>query len=130
MPAFAMLRRRRKAFAKVCLAAWLFVLGMGLAYACGWHADSHHEAELAASGVPASDHEDSVPPGCEDACKDQAAVVSKLQLVQDPPSGHPLLLPSLVAVPASQGVARLDRAASERPPPGLPVSIRFLRLHL
>lgn len=131
MSSFATLRRHRRTFAKVCLAAWLFLLVAGAAYACGWQGDLRPGGGAATTSAAAPNPEgDTLPPGCEDACKDQIAVIAKLQVVQDQPAGPALITSpaTVIAPPALAGDLRTT--AEQRPPPGVPIPILFLRLHL
>jgi hypothetical protein len=124
MLTFATLRRHRHGLGRLCLASWLFVLGVGVAYACSWHGEAHQDRASATARVPG----DSIPPGCEEACNDQP-VVTKLQAVQDVPAGQPLgALPVALVHRAPSAPSRV--ASDPHPPPGLTVSIGFPRLHL
>lgn len=124
------LRRHRKAVSTLCLGAWLFALSVGLAYGCGWQPDLDHEVAVGSLPVGQS-HDDGPQPGCEDVCKDQAAVIAKLQAVEDLSSGTGTAssCPASPVVPVIQ-VLGSPEALDAQPPPPLSVSIRFLRLQL
>ena len=124
-------RRHRRAFATLCLGAWLFALGIGMAYACGWDAAAHAMGSVATGYSATHDDGDDAPPGCDDVCKDQLTVVTKVQAVEDLPSGDGALAPPSEA--ASPHAARLLPVRAwfdPEPPPAVSISIRFLRLHL
>ena len=123
-------RRHRRALATLCLGAWLFALGVGMAYACGWDAAAHGSSSFSTGYSATHDDGDDAPPGCDDVCKDQLAVVTKVQAVADQPRGGGALAPPSEA--ASPCAARLAPVRAWFEPEAAPpsVSIRFLRLHL
>lgn len=131
MPSFATLPRHGRTFVKLCLGAWLLLLAAGVANACNWQGDLGDDGGTVMASAAAFDHDgDTLPPGCEDARGDQIAVIAKLQVVQDQPAG-PALLASPATVMAPPTPAGVFLAAVERrPPPGVPVPILLLRLHL
>ena len=124
-------RRHRRAIASLCLGAWLFALGVSIVYACGWHAAAHDEGAIASAALAAGDRDDPPPPGCDAACKDDVAVLAKLQAVQDVPggAGAPALVSALVLPAAAPVISTFDLAV-DRLAPAVPVPIRFLRLLL
>ena len=131
MPSFATLRRHRRGFATASLAAWLFLLAASMAYACGWHGDVPHGGDANAAIAATSNHDDdALPPGCEDACKDQVAVTVKSYVVQDQPLGPPLVTLAETP-PSSPALPAYSRTVTNHSPPSRqPVSILFLRLQL
>jgi hypothetical protein len=125
------LRRHRRAVASLCLGAWLFALGISIAYACGWHGAPNDEGATASAALAAGDRDDMPPPGCDAVCKDDVAVLAKLQAVQEVPggAGAPALVSALL-LPAGAPVISTFDPAVDRLPPAVPVPIRFLRLLL
>lgn len=85
-------RRHRKLLASLLLGMWLFALFVGVANTC--------MVEEASAALPMSsiamepgqigDHVQ--PAGCEQFCKADASLFSKLRLVQDQPPGQPCWL--------------------------------------
>lgn len=125
------LRQHRRALATLCLGAWLFALGIGMAYACGWDAASHGSGSFSTGYSATHDDGDDAPPGCDDVCKDQLAVVTKVQAVEDSPSGVCALAPpSEAASPRAAPLLPVGAWSDPEPPPAVSISIRFLRLHL
>lgn len=124
-------RRHRRALATLCRGAWLFALGIGMAYACGWDAAAHGSDRFATGYSAAHDDGDEAPPGCDDVCNDQLAVVTKVQAVEDLPSGAGALgPPSEAASPRAARLPPMRAWFDPEPPPAISISILFLRLHL
>lgn len=70
-------------------------------------------------------------PACEEFCGNTLALLGVLQLVQDQPAGQPLVIAThhdLGFLPISAPVLRLARTA--HPSPGVPFSLRIVRLTL
>lgn len=124
------LRRYRRLLAKLCLGAWLFALGVGMAYACALHTDAP-PARTASALCPADGgDEHTAPPGCADSCTDQAAAVTNLQPLQALPFA-PVILPSLTVIAPARRCVPPDRErVSAEPPPDQSLSIRLSRLQL
>jgi hypothetical protein len=120
------LRRRRKALSSVILGVWTFALFVGIANACGWDGVTtvpHHP--VAAHSV------DGMPPGCEQFCNDNLPLVGKLQSLQDGSAGQPLVFAAHYYVGFAPMPAPVLRTAlAAHPPPGVPLSLRFVRLTL
>ncbi len=85
---------------------------------------------MAASAIGHRDRGD-IAPNCAQFCQDNVPLVAKLQPLEDSPGGQPLVVP----VAHDLGVAPIDVYAPqpvrvEHPSPGVPLSIRFVRLTL
>ena len=126
------LRRHRKFLTSTVLGVWVFALVVGIANACSWDgvtATPHQPivAVHAAGGVT----DDGMAPGCEEFCSNDVPLLGVLQLVQDQPAGQPLVVatpPDLGFLPISAPALRSARPA--HPPPGVPLSLRTVRLAL
>ena len=125
-------RRQRKRLALVVLATWLFGLFVGIAHACGLDGAMAMPESAPAGQMSADDSSTGrAPPGCEQFCNDDLPLVAKVQGVQDPPTGHTLL----VASPHDAGLAPVLAPASAaamtaQPPRVAPPPLRFVRLTL
>jgi hypothetical protein len=110
----------------------MFALFVGIANACSWDGVTTmpHKPTVAARAFDDS-MDDGTAPGCEEFCSNNVPLVSVLQLVQDQPSGQPLVIathPNRGVLPISAPSLRLARAAHS--PPGVPFSLRIVRLTL
>ena len=129
---FQLLRRHRKYLTSAILGLWVFALFVGIANACSWDgvtAVPHHSNVAEHPIDDVADHD--MAPGCYEFCSNDVPMLSVLQLVQDQPAGQPLALATyhhLGVLPISASVLRLTRAA--HPPPGVPFSLRTVRLTL
>jgi hypothetical protein len=89
-----------------------------------------HQPTVTAHPVDdAMDH--GMAPGCEQFCNHNLPLLSVLQLVQEQPAGQPLVVAThhyLGFLPISAPVLRLARTA--HPSPGVPFSLRIVRLTL
>ena len=127
-----LLRRHRKFLTSGVLGLWLFALFVGIASACGWDGVTAvpHQPTVAAHAVgDAIDHDTA--PACEEFCSNDVPLLGVLQLVQDTPTGQPLVIathPDLGFLPISAPIHRLARTA--HPSPGVPFSLRIVRLTL
>ena len=111
---------------------WLFALFVGIANACSW--DGVTAVPRPSTAAPHADGETidhGMAPGCEKFCGNDLPLFSVLQLVQDQPAGQPLVLATRhgfglrpIFAP-NRGLAR-----NAHPPPGVPYSLRFVRLTL
>ena len=130
MPAFP--RRRRNSIASVVLGLWIFALFVGIANACTWDGVSavpHPPTVAAHAADDAMDHDTG--PGCEEFCSNDLPLLGVLQSVQDTPAGQLLVVATrhhLGVLPISAPVRRLARTA--HPSPGVPFSLRIVRLTL
>lgn len=123
--------RYRKALASLILGAWAFGLFVGIAHACGWDGVTAMQHDAVAAGPADRTSPDGVPPGCEKFCNDDLPLVAKLRSVQDSPAVHSFVVPVhqvLGFTPIAAPILRPALAA--RPPPDVPLPIRFLRLTL
>jgi len=127
-----LLRRHRKFLTSGVLGLWMFALFVGIANACTWDgvtAGPHQPTVAAHAAGDATDHDTG--PGCEEFCSNDLPLLGVLQSVQDTPAGQPLVVATrhhLGVLPISAPVRRLARIA--HPPPGVPFSLRIVRLTL
>ena len=127
-----LLHRHRKFLASTVLGLWMFALFVGIANACCWDgvtAVPHQPTGAAHAVDDAMDH--GMASGCEECCSNDVPLLSVLKLVQEQPAGQPLLIAThhdLGFLPISASVLRLARTA--HPPPGVPFSLRSVRLTL
>jgi hypothetical protein len=110
----------------------MFALFVGIANACCWDgvtAVPHHPTVAAHAVDDAMDH--GMASDCEECCSNDVPLLSVLKLVQEQPAGQPLVIAThhdLGFLPISASVLRLARTA--HPPPGVPFSLRSVRLTL
>jgi hypothetical protein len=124
-------RRHRKPLASLFLGVWLFALFAGIASACLTD-EAANTAQMSGMAMAMGQHDGNhaKPPGCEQFCKSDTPLLTKLQLVQDQPAGQPLLVAS-VDVLSMPLVARSAASAHRaHAPPDVPLLLRTLRLAL
>jgi hypothetical protein len=127
-----LLHRRRKFLTSSVLGLWMFALFVGIANACSWDGVTAvpHQPTVAAHAVDDGvDH--GTAPGCDEFCSNDLSLLSVLQLVQEQPAGQPLVVAThhyLGVLPISVLVFRIAQTA--HPPPGVPFSLRIVRLTL
>lgn len=125
------LHRHRQFLASAVLGLWAFAVFVGIANACTWDGAAavlHQPTALHAVG-DATD--DGMPLGCDEFCSNDVPLLSVLKLVQDQPAGQPLVLAThyyVGVLPISAPILRVARTA--HPPPGVPLSLRTVRLTL
>ncbi len=127
-----LLNRHRKCLTSGVLGMWVFALFVGIANACGWDgvtAMAHQPtAPLHAEGATVN-HD--MTPGCEHFCSIDLPLFSVLKLVQDQPAAQPLVLATREDLGLrSISAPNLRLARNAHPPPGVPFSLRFVRLTL
>jgi len=127
-----LVHRHRKTITSAVLGLWMFALFVGIANACSWHAVPAvtHPSTMAVHAVGDATGDDVVP-GCEEFRSDSLPLLSVLQLVQDQRAGQWLVIAThhdLGFLPISAPLLRLARSA--HPPPGVPFSLRLVRLTL
>jgi hypothetical protein len=126
------LQRHRQFLASATLGLWAFAVFVGIANACTWDgvtAVPHQQTMAVHAGGDAID--DGMAPGCEEFCRNDVPLLGVLQLVQDTPAGQPLVVAThhkLGVLPISAPALRLARTA--HPSPGVPFSLRIVRLTL
>ncbi len=104
---------------------------VGIATACIWDgvtAVPHQPSGVHAVGGAT---DDGTTPGCDEFCSNDLPLLGMLQLVQDTPAGQPLVVAThhkLGVLPISAPLLRLAR--SVHPSPGVPFSLRIVRLTL
>ena len=111
---------------------WMFALFVGIASACSWDGVTavRHQS-TAAIHVDSETMDHDMAPACENFGSSDLPLFSVLQRVQDQPAGQHLVLATrhdLGSRPISAPNLRLARNA--HPPPGVPYSLRFVRLTL
>ena len=127
-----LLHRHREFLTASVLAIWMFALFVGIANACSWDgvtAVRHQSTAVILADSKTVDHD--VAPACENGGSNDLPLFSVLQLVQDQPAGQPLGLPTSYDIglrPTSAPTLRWARNA--HPPPGVPFSLRIVRLTL
>lgn len=127
-----LLHRHRKFAIAAVLGLWQFALFAGIANACGWDgvATDPHPSTVTAHAVhDATDHGNA--PGCDEFCINDVPIPSVQKPVFDQPHGQPFVLAShhdLGVLPNSAPPLRLARTA--HPSPGVPLSLRVVRLTL
>ena len=110
----------------------MFALFVGIANACSWDDVTAvpHQPPVATHAVDdAMDH--GMAADCDEFCSNDVPLLSVLQLVQEQPAGQPLVVATphdLGFLPISAPVLRLARTA--HPSPGVPFSLRIVRLTL
>jgi hypothetical protein len=123
--------RHCKALASLILGVWLFGLFVGIAHACGVGTAPMAPPDPALAAALGESCAGDASRVCEKFCNDDIPVIAKLQSVADPPAGHPLVLASLhgrtfASIPESA----LHPALAAHPRPGVPLSLRVVRLTL
>lgn len=127
-----LLHRHRKSVIAAVLGLWQFALFAGIANACGWDgvaADPYPSTLTAHAVTDATDHGDT--PDCDEFCSNDVPMPSTQKLVLDQPAGQPLVVAThhdLGVLPISAPALRLARTA--HPTPGVPFSLRIVRLTL
>ena len=123
--------RHRRPLAAAALACWLFALGVSIAHACGLDAylgDANESQSMAMSGQGG---DESSTRGCQRFCADDVPLLAKIKLVQDQASAQPLLVSLRSIEPLVTSAApTVSPWRAPQPPPGIAVSIRFVRLAL
>lgn len=125
-----LLLRHRKYLTSTVLGLWVFALFVGSANACSWDGvtTDSHKSTMAVHAV-GDVMDDDVAPGCDDLPSNDLPLPSVLQLVQDLPAGPALSVAThhgLRSVPNSAPLFQMARLA--HPPPGVPFSLRIVRL--
>jgi len=127
-----LLQRNRKILSATVLGLWMFALFVSIANACSWDgvtAVQHQPAMAGHADADATDHD--MDPGCDEFCSNDVPLLSVLQQAQEPLAGQPLVVAThygLGILPFSAPAFRL--AWTARPSPGVPLSLRIVRLTL
>ena len=122
--------RQRRTITGVALAMWLFALFAGIAHACGWVEQSAVPAHAVAANSSEHRIDRGTPVGCEQFCKSDIPVVTKLSPIGDEPNAQPLIvavngLHVVPALPPPFGLAHAAYPSSDVPP-----FLRFAHLRL
>ena len=126
-----LLHRHRKCLTSSVLAMWTFALFIGIANACSWDgvtAVRHQSTAAIHADSETLDHD--AAPACENVGSNDLPLFSVLQLVQDQPAGQPLGLPTSHDIGSRPISALTLRWARNAHRPGVPYSLRFVRLTL
>ena len=110
----------------------MFALFVGIANACSWDGATAglHQPIMAVHAVGEA-LDDGVAPDGEEFCSNGVPLLMVLQPVQEQSAGHTLVVAThhdLGFLPISAPVLRLARTA--HPSPGVPLSLRIVRLTL
>jgi hypothetical protein len=111
---------------------WVFALFVGIANACSWDGVTSVPHHPSVAAHPVDDAVDrNMAPGCDEFCSNDVPLLGVLKLVQDQPAGQSLTLAThyyVGVLPISAPVLRMARTS--HPPPGVPFSLRTVRLTL
>jgi len=127
-----LLRRHRSFLTSGILGCGCFALFVGIANACTWDGGTAvpHQPTVAAHAVgDAIDHDRA--PGGADCCSNDVPCSACFNWSRSSPAGQPLVLAAhhrLGVLPSAALVLRLARTS--HPPPGVPFSLRIVRLTL
>jgi hypothetical protein len=123
--------RRRKTVASFVLGAWLFALFVAIAHACGISGATAVLPDAAATSLVGEPHDDATPACCETPCEDDVPLLTKIQPVQDPPAGTPLIPTSRCGARVLAGAALVaPPSLAAHPPSDVSIFLRFLHLAL
>jgi hypothetical protein len=127
-----LLHRNRKRLTSTVLGLWLFALFVGIANACSWDGvTSVSHQQTVAAHSPGDDVDHGLAPDCDEFCSNDVPLLGVLKLVQDQPAGQSSTLAAqhyVGVLPISAPVLRVARTS--HPPPGVPFSLRTVRLTL
>lgn len=124
------LRRQTKVVTVLTLGAWLFALFVGIANACGWgDCDATSNSAVAATPSKKPSH-DGGRVGCEQFCKTDVPVVSKVPDVADQPDLPPLVVTSGTVRLFTPLMPAFRRVQATYSPPDVQQFLRFARLRL
>ena len=127
---FRPFRQQRKTITGVALGVWLFALFVGIAHACGWVEPSIAPVHAVAAKASQHSSDEGTPVGCEQFCKSDIPVVTKLPPLGDQPDAQPLIVAVnnvrvVLASPPAFPLAQAAHSSSDVPP-----FLRFTRLRL
>jgi predicted small lipoprotein YifL len=127
---FRFFRQQRKTITSFALVAWLFALFVGIAHACGLDEPTTAPPDVVAANPGERPADTGTPDACEQFCKTDVPVVSKLQFLGDQPDPQPLIVAvrDLGIAVASPPVLQLAPAA--HPHPDAAAFLRFAHLRL
>ena len=123
-------RQQCKTITGVALGVWLFALFVGIAHACGWVEPSIAPVHAVAANASQHSSDEGAPVGCEQFCKSDIPVVTKLPPLGDQPDAQPLIVAvnNVRVVLASPLALRLGQAAHSTS--DVPPFLRVTRLRL
>ena len=125
------LHRHRRFLASAALGLWAFAVFVGIANACTWDGAAAVPHQPTAAHAAGETIGDGIAAGCEEFCSNDLPLLGVLQRVQDTPAGQPLVVLThhkLGVLPISALALRL--APTAHPSPGVPFSLRIVRLTL
>jgi hypothetical protein len=127
---FTSFRRQRKIITSFALVVWLFALFIGIAHACGLGEPTMAPPDVVVANPSERPADTGTPDACEQFCKTDVPVVSKLQFLGDQPDAPPLIIAVheigvAVALPPA-----LRLAPAAHPPPDVAAFLRFAHLRL
>ena len=127
---FTPIRQQCKTITGVALGVWLFALFVGIAHACGWVEPSSAPVHAVAANASQHSSDEGAPVGCEQFCKSDIPVVTKLPPLADQPDAQPLIVAvnNVRVVRASPLAMRLGQAAHSTS--DVPPFLRVTRLRL
>lgn len=127
---FRPFRQQRKTITGVALGVWFFALFVGIAHACAWVEPSIAPVHAVATKASQHSSDKGTPAGCEQFCKSDIPVVTKLPPQGDQADAQPLIVAVndvrvVLASPPAFALAQAAHSSSNVPP-----FLRFTRLRL
>lgn len=127
---FRSFRQQRKTITSIALVVWLFALFVGIAHACGLDEPTTASPDVVAANPSERPSDTGALNDCEQFCKANVPVVSKLQFLGDQPDAQPLIVADrdigvAVALPPAFQLAPIAH-----PPPDVTAYLRFAHLRL
>ena len=127
---FRSFRQQRKTITSFALVVWLFALFVGIAHACGLDEPTTASPDAAAASPSGGPSDTGTPDGCEQFCKANVPMVTKLPYLGDQPDAQPLIVADrdigvAVALPPA-----FQLAPAAHPSPDVTAYIRFAHLRL
>jgi len=127
---FRSFRQQRKTITSFALVVWLFALFVGIAHACGLDEPGGGLLYAVAASPSERQSDAGTPDDCEQFCKANVPVVTKLPSLGDQSDAQPLIVAVRdigVAVALPPG---FQRAPVAHPPPDVTAYLRFAHLRL
>ncbi len=127
---FRPFRQQRKTITGVALGVWLFALFVGIANGCGWVEPNMAPVHVVAASTSEQHSDEGAPVGCEQFCKADIPIVTKLSPLGDQPDAQPLIVVVRDISVAAAPPPVLQLALAARPPPDVTAYLRFAHLRL
>jgi hypothetical protein len=123
-------RHLRKTITGIALGVWLFALFVGIAHGCGWVGPSIAPVHAVAANESHHSPDEGAPAGCEQFCKADIPVLTKLPLLGDQADQQPLIVAVsygrvVLASPPASPPAQAAHSSSD-----VPTFLHFTRLRL